>query len=667
MPEVVQRNTSTAYPTSTDGATPPCDDRHDGITDGEPTPSAVLSVDVTKGRLAEGDASSPRGANGEDSGDVSCSRLSSDASYKRLSLLLRDRRVSLGSRLLSTLLKAEHQWHHAGIEQSKVALRGESWQGLLFQGGSSLKKFRQWIGVDPTVLTQRDAAGATPLHLMLLYNTELHMKLASEVIRKYPERCADQYIGGVQYDKVELHAETNEERITQTWIPDEYTGENSLHIAIVNRNIEMARQLIDACPDQLEHHAVGEFFSPEGHCYYGELPLSFAVCTNQPDMVRLLLAKGADLDRVDNARGNTALHMAVLLGLAEMFDLLRAEWAARKPGKPQWWGVKECISDRPNNEGQTCISLAAAEGSVDMFDHVLSSRGTLMWAYGPVTCTLYPVEGLDTGFPSARSNMLEQGRSELLSLPRIRRLQELKWEVFGRQKFARRFVRHVFLLCVLQISLVQPRQSISRATLAAIAADWWLLLRPACEAILLISAVCKLNTELRELSNAGFRQYFGMGRASVFENVASLIYCFSMISVFIARAKCGIEDVALEDIALVVAVFTKWIYSAFFMLGFHLSGPFIISAFEMMSGDIPTFLTVVSIFMCAFSSAMYILSGKLGFQFLLNHFEFCLMALLGQADFQHFDEPRQVCCVTYRCSAAGLWVLLDRMRVPLVN
>ena len=194
-------------------------------------------------------------------------------------------------------------------------------------------------------------------------------------------------------------------------------GENALHIAIVNGNEAMVRLLCEKCPAVLAHRAVGSFFAPSGTCYYGELPLSFAVCTNQGSMVRLLLDMGAAIDAADAANGNTAMHMAVLHDLTGMFDVLRAEWA-RRTGR-----AGPCLSDRRNRHGQTCLSLAAAEGSVEMFDHVLTSRGHRMWAFGAVTCTLYPIESLDTGTPNAMRYMLEKGRHELLRLPRIRRLQ----------------------------------------------------------------------------------------------------------------------------------------------------------------------------------------------------------------------------------------------------
>lgn len=45
--------------------------------------------------------------------------------------------------------------------------------------------------------------------------------------------------------------------------------------------------------------------------YFGEYPLSFAVCMNQPDLFRLLVAQKANLNAQDT-NGNTALHLCVI-------------------------------------------------------------------------------------------------------------------------------------------------------------------------------------------------------------------------------------------------------------------------------------------------------------------------------------------------------------------
>ena len=48
-----------------------------------------------------------------------------------------------------------------------------------------------------------------------------------------------------------------------------------------------------------------------GLYYYGEYPLSFAALLNQTDIVRLLIAKGADINKQD-LNGNTVCHMLVI-------------------------------------------------------------------------------------------------------------------------------------------------------------------------------------------------------------------------------------------------------------------------------------------------------------------------------------------------------------------
>lgn len=49
----------------------------------------------------------------------------------------------------------------------------------------------------------------------------------------------------------------------------------------------------------------------DGYAYWGEYPLSFAVCLGLSDCYKLLLAKGANPDRQDS-NGNATLHMAVI-------------------------------------------------------------------------------------------------------------------------------------------------------------------------------------------------------------------------------------------------------------------------------------------------------------------------------------------------------------------
>lgn len=46
----------------------------------------------------------------------------------------------------------------------------------------------------------------------------------------------------------------------------------------------------------LSARATGRFFQHGSACAYGETPLTLAFCTNQPEIARLLLENGADLE-----------------------------------------------------------------------------------------------------------------------------------------------------------------------------------------------------------------------------------------------------------------------------------------------------------------------------------------------------------------------------------
>ena len=120
----------------------------------------------------------------------------------------------------------------------------------------------------------------------------------------------------------------------------------------------------------------------------------------------------------------------------------------------------------------------------------------------------------------------------------------------------------------------------------------------------------------------------------------------------------AVQDTSSEDIALAVASFSAWLYLAWFLLAFELTGPFIITTYRMMTFDIPAFLVVVSIFMGAFVSSLYVLSSKRGVGFFFEDFWVCLRALLDDFDWSHFESTVQV----WRARSGVAWARQGKFR-----
>ncbi|XP_036078401.1 transient receptor potential cation channel subfamily V member 2 isoform X6 [Rousettus aegyptiacus] len=192
---------------------------------------------------------------------------------------------------------------------------------------------------------------------------------------------------------------------------EHYRGHSALHIAIEKRSLQCVRLLVENGAD-VHVRACGHFFQKknQGTCFYfGELPLSLAACTKQWDVVTYLLEnpnQPANLQATDSL-GNTVLHALVMIAdnsaensalVIRMYDgLLQA-------------GARLCptvqLEDIPNLQGLTPLKLAAKEGKIEIFRHILQrefsgpcqplSRKFTEWCYGPVRVSLYDLASVDS-------------------------------------------------------------------------------------------------------------------------------------------------------------------------------------------------------------------------------------------------------------------------------
>lgn len=225
------------------------------------------------------------------------------------------------------------------------------------------------LDASPEMADARGAVGETPLHFAYLLNSPAHRLIARELLRRKPSLVADVYEGR------------------------NYHGENVLHMAVANGDLEEARFLVNLHPALVDGCADGEFFAPDGSAYYGGSPLGFAVCTNQPAIVSFLVREcGAEISWRDGF-GNSAVHLCVFWDRMEMLELLDALWTAGH-GRPPLHAHTPLAALR-NGDGLTPIVLAASLGRTDTFVRLWERSRVQEWCWGSIAARSYPLDFID--------------------------------------------------------------------------------------------------------------------------------------------------------------------------------------------------------------------------------------------------------------------------------
>ncbi|KAF1658192.1 Transient receptor potential cation channel subfamily V member 3, partial [Aptenodytes patagonicus] len=238
--------------------------------------------------------------------------------------------------------------------------------------------------------------------------------------------------------------------INAAYTEEAYKGQTALNIAIERRQYEVTQSLIEKGAD-VNAHAQGIFFNPkhkhEGF-YFGETALALAACTNQPDIIQLLMDNTRTNITFQDSRGNNILHALVTVAedfktqndfVIRMYDMILLKSKDRN------------LETTKNKEGLTPLQLAAKTGKLEILKYILSreirdkpnrslSRKFTDWAYGPVQSSLYDLTELDT---TADNSVLEiivyntniGNRHEMLTLEPLNSLLRMKWKKFARHMF----------------------------------------------------------------------------------------------------------------------------------------------------------------------------------------------------------------------------------------
>lgn len=256
--------------------------------------------------------------------------------------------------------------------------------------------------------------GNNVLHLAVLLNTPSTLAIARYLVRQYGKTL----VNTPYQERTALHDD-----------PGLYEGQTALHIAIVNRDMDMVRFLVSNGAD-VRARAWGTTFRPEGRLYYGEYPLSFAASLGQRDIVSYLKRHGARVNVDKDSYGNTALHMTVIHRQCDMYDFL----------------VDYCgaLEREPNNEGLTPLVLAAHLDCKEMFQHIYGRRKRLTWRYPPIASYILSLREIDTVQDAAGptnyvmstlETAVRKGHSQLMLDPLLNTLLQHKWESFAKAQF----------------------------------------------------------------------------------------------------------------------------------------------------------------------------------------------------------------------------------------
>ncbi|XP_041864248.1 transient receptor potential cation channel subfamily V member 1 [Melanotaenia boesemani] len=250
-----------------------------------------------------------------------------------------------------------------------------------------------------------------------------------------------------------------------------YKGQTALHIAIERRSITYVQLLVKKGAD-VHARACGKFFQPHDgpYFYFGELPLSLAACTNQPEMVDYLMEN--EYQQADamlrDSQGNTVLHALVVVAdnskentdfITSMYDRILTTTARLHP--------KVKLVDIENNKGLTPLKMAAKTGKIGIFSHILKrefhqshtkhlSRKFTEWVYGPVHCSLFDLASVDSYENNSVLEILVYGsgipnRHEMLQTELLSRLLEEKWKRFAGRLFFLQFLVYLLYLAIFTI------------------------------------------------------------------------------------------------------------------------------------------------------------------------------------------------------------------------
>ncbi|CAJ0938885.1 unnamed protein product, partial [Mesorhabditis belari] len=539
---------------------------------------------------------------------------------------------------------------NAGDVQKILKLVGDG--GGKGKGGESKYRDICWK------LEERGSMGETLLGVCLLQGTSIHNMLALKLLDNFPKLVNDFNVS------------------------EDYYGLSPLHQAIVNEDPYMVSVLLrrgadvskrcfgaffctedqkTSRTDSMEHEAVD--LSPKtnytGRMYFGEYPLHFAACMNQPECYRLLLVKKANPNAQDT-NGNTVLHMCVI---HENMDMLRL-------------AVQTGASLRiTNKQGLTPLTLAAKLAKKKIFIELLDLESDVVWAYGEASQTAYPLADIDTinekngemNEQSALSLVVYGETAEHLELldGLLENILQAKWDAYAKTSWYRSLASFSFYyICFFMAYMNRPfsyttqistngmvnqhgeplkfsdmkykidynRTLVSTDDLTRLnyyqytnlhydelkarchlinyaelpLTQGWI--RLGAEVLVLVQVIIQIAMDVLDIRRIGRKKWWNVMVAFP----AKLIWKMTFFGIFFIvplRAACHLSMtfVILDNVISTILVPMTTIHFLYYSRAVKFVGPFVLMIYTIIASDLSRFIAIYLIFLIGFSQSFYLI------------------------------------------------------------
>uniref|UniRef100_A0A4W5Q878 Transient receptor potential cation channel, subfamily V, member 6 n=1 Tax=Hucho hucho TaxID=62062 RepID=A0A4W5Q878_9TELE len=410
------------------------------------------------------------------------------------------------------------------------------------------------------------------------------------------------------------------ELINEPMTSDLFLGMTPLHIAVVNQNFNLVRSLIGRGADVATPRVTGLYFRKRrgGLLYYGEHILAFAACVGNQDIISMVINAGAST-RAQDSIGNTVLHILVLQPNKTIaclaLDLLLARDVELDQAVP--------LDMVPNYRGLTPFKLAAKEGNLVAFQHLVNRRRVIQWNLGPLTSNLYDLTEIDSLVADNGLSVLElivgsQRREarRILEVTPVRQLVSLKWNLYGKHYFRLLLLLYLlyigtFTLCCVYRPLKDAPENYTvsdmdktirvQKTLKESYVTYGDNLRLAGEMISVLGALVILLLEIPDMLRVGAKQSFGQTALGGPFHVILIAYAFLVVLLCVFRVS-GVQG---EAVVMAVCLVLGWSNVMFFARGFQMLGPYVIMIQKIIFGDLTKFMWLSFILLIGFSTSLW--------------------------------------------------------------